>query len=82
MGGSLNTPVVLGTANPGRVDQKTSGVGVRDEGLVEARLERVGLVDDRRKVVRVMWPVRLWGRRTQQPVMAGAIGNRCMILAT
>ena len=47
----LDPRLVLRATHPGRVDQEPAGLGVLDERLVQPRLERIGVVDDRRHVV-------------------------------
>ena len=41
----FHSGLVLGMADPGRIDQEPSGLGVLHEGLIEARLGGVGLLD-------------------------------------
>ena len=48
---ALDAGLVLRGPHPGRVDEKPAGLRVLDEALVQARLERVGAVDDRGHVV-------------------------------
>ena len=47
----LHPGLVLRGAHPGRVDHEPAGLRVLDERLVQARLERVGPLDDRLHVV-------------------------------
>ena len=48
---ALDPGLVGGLSHPGRVDEEATVLGVLDEGLVEAGLEVVGLIDDARHVV-------------------------------
>ena len=47
----LDPWLVLRATHPGRVDPEPAGLGVLDERLVQPRLERIGVVDDRLQVV-------------------------------
>jgi hypothetical protein len=47
---------ILRVPHPGRVDHEPPRLGVLDERLVEARFERVGVVDDRLAVVEDQHP--------------------------
>jgi hypothetical protein len=52
MHGPFHPGLVLGGTDPGRVNGEPSGLGVLHERLIQPRLERTGLVHNRRHVVR------------------------------